>query len=257
MAPVSKAKAGNRGANEEFELKDRLYLLKGDATPLRLVLRSKHSASKPLLHFDGKRNKALRWSNNQSSPYLEDQDGYAICPPIIFDNGKLFVKKEDVELQKFLSELHPDRNTVYYEYDAEAQADAEYELLNNKLEAQIQAKEMAIEDLEAVARVVLKKGKVDTLGSSELRRDMIMWAGQNPTEFISLANDEGIKFRNIAVRAVDMGIIKVSKDGRNVMWASGDKIITVPFGENYLSALASYFLTDEGMEVLSGISNKL
>jgi hypothetical protein len=43
------------------------------------------------------------------------------------------------------------------------------------------------------------------------------------------------------------------------MWAGakGEKIITVPFGENVYSALASFFLTDEGMDILSAISNKL
>jgi len=257
MAPTRKNTA-IKSPNEEFEIKDRLYLLKGDATPLRMVLRSKHSPGKPLLYFDGKSNRALRWSDNQSSPFLDEQDGYAICPPIIFENGKLYVRKEEVELQKFLSIYHPENGREFYEFDAETKANEEYDKLNYKLEAQIMVKDMEIEDAEAIARIVFK-GKVDKMGSKELRRDLLIWAGNNPKEFMSLANDETVKFRNIAVRAVDMGIIKVSKDGRNVFWGGrdGDKIITVPFGENYLSALASYFLTDEGMDVLTTISNKL
>jgi hypothetical protein len=117
---------------------------------------------------------------------------------------------------------------------------------------------MPIEDLEAIARVLLK-GKVELMTSSELRRDMLIFASKNPQEFTSLVNDDSIKFRNIAIRAVQMDIINVSSDGRTVNWSGkdGGRIITVPFGENAYSALAAFFLTDEGMDVLSDISNKL
>lgn len=256
---AKKTEVVSKSSVEEFEIKDRLYLLKGNATPITFMLQSKHTQNKPLLYFDGRSNRALRWSDNQSSPFLDDQDGYAICPPITFENGKLFIPKEQVELQKFLSIYHPLNNVKYYEFDAEEKANEEYDELTTKLDAQITVREMPIGDLEAVARVVLKS-KVDKLTSSELRRDMIIHAGKNPKELMSLVNDESLKLRNIAVRAVDMNIIKISKDGRNVSWSDksgGGKIITVPYGENAYSALASFFLTDEGMDVLSNISNKL
>jgi hypothetical protein len=257
--PKTTTQVVSKSSTNEFEIKDRLYLLKGNATPITFMLQSKHTQNKPLLYFDGKSNRALRWSDNQSSPFLDDQDGYAICPPIIFENGKLMVTKENVELQKFLSVYHPSNNIKYYEFDAEEKASEEYDELTARLDAQIIVKEMPIGDLEAVARVVLKS-KVDRMASSEIRRDMLIYAGKNPKELMSLVNDESLKLRNIAVRAVDMNIIKISKDGRNVSWSDkigGGKIITVPYGENAYSALAAFFLTDEGMDVLANISNNL
>ncbi|WP_296636048.1 MULTISPECIES: hypothetical protein [Flavobacteriaceae] len=247
-------------SKKEFEFKDRVYLLKGNSTPISYMLRSKHSANKPLLYFDQefKVNRALRWSDNQTSPFIDEQDGYAIATPIIFENGSLYVKKEQVELQKFLSIYHPDNNNAYYEFDAEEKASEEYDELTAKLDAQNTVREMPIEDLEAIARVLLK-GKVELMTSSELRRDMLIFASKNPQEFTSLVNDDSIKFRNIAIRAVQMDIINVSSDGRTVNWSGkdGGRIITVPFGENAYSALAAFFLTDQGMDVLSDISNKL
>jgi hypothetical protein len=247
-------------SKNEFEFKDRMYLLRGNATPISFMLRSKHSPNKPLLYFDQehKVNRALRWSDNQSSPFIDEQDGYAVSTPIIFENGSLFVKKEQVELQRFLSIYHPDNGNAYYEFDAEEKAAEEYDELTARLDAQITAREMPIEELEAIARVVLK-GKVEMLTSSELRRDMLIYASKNPGEFNSLVNDDSIKFRNIAIRAVQMDIINVSSDGRTVNWSGkdGGRIITVPFGENAYSALAAFFLTDKGMDVLSDISNKL
>lgn len=241
----------------EFEIKDRLYLLKGNETPVTFMLQTKHTQNKPLLYFDGRSNRALRWSDNQSSPFLDEQDGYAICPPIIFEEGKLLVSKENVELQKFLSFYHPARNVKYYEFDAEEVASEEYDAMAIQLDAQISVKEMPIEDLEAIARVVLKS-KVDRMTSSEIRRDMLLFARNNPKELMSLVNDESLKLRNIAIRAVDMGILEISNDGRNVSFGNkGPKVITVPFGENVYSALAAFFMTDEGMDVLANISNKL
>lgn len=254
---VKRADVVSKPSAKEFEIKDRLYLLKGNATPITFMLQSKHTQNKPLLYFDGKSNKALRWSDNQSSPFLDEQDGYAICPPITFENGKLMVPKEQVELQKFLSVYHPANNVKYYEFDAEEVASEEYDEMTAQLDAQITVKEMPIEDLEAIARVVLKS-KVDRMTSSEIRRDMLLYARNNPKELMTLVNDDSLKLRNIAIRAVDMGILEITNDGRNVSWSDkGTKLMTVPFGENVYSALASFFMTDEGMDALSNISNKL
>lgn len=252
-----KPKVVERPTEETFEFKDRTYILKGDSTPITYAIRSKHAPSKPLLYFDGEKNRALRYCDNQSSVFLDEQDGYAVTTQIVMDNGKLIVPKENVELQKFLSIYHPDNGKVFYEFNPEQKAQKDYDEELVVLEAQIQVKDMPIEDLEAVGRVIFKN-KVDRLTSSELRRDLIVYARKNPKEFMALIDDDIVKFRNIAVRAVDMGIIKISKDGRNVSWANeGGKILTVPFGENVYSALASFFITDEGMDVISKISEQL
>tara|TARA_B100000287_G_C20388155_1_gene684440 strand:- start:491 stop:757 length:267 start_codon:yes stop_codon:yes gene_type:complete len=88
---------------------------------------------------------------------------------------------------------------------------------------------------------------------------MVIYAKDNPGEFIKLANDENVKNRNIAIRSVEMGILTILSDNQTVCWNDKDKtkIMSAPFGENVYSALAKFFKTDEGVEVLQGISNKL
>ena len=55
-----------------------------------------------------------------------------------------------------------------------------------------------------------------------------------------------------------MGIIKLSHDNRAFNWGSNDrKLMTVPFDEHPYSALAAWFKTDEGMEVLNSIEKRL
>ena len=64
--------------------------------------------------------------------------------------------------------------------------------------------------------------------------------------------------RNLAIRAQELGVIKLSQDQRTFTWGStGRKVMTVPFDENPYSAMAAFFKTDEGVEVYRSIEKKL
>jgi len=247
-----------QAAAPKWEVKDRIYVLKGGATPVNYILRSRHHLNKPLQYFDGTMNRSLRYATNQTSVFEDEQYGDVTLPAVIFRDGKLIVNKENVLLQQFLSLYHPDRDKVFLEFDAERSAQAEIDNVEAELEAMNAAREMQIEDLEAIARVVLKS-RVSDMASNEIRRDMLLFARKNPQEFLSLTNDENIKLRNVAVRANEMGLIFIKDDNRTVCWndSKKTKIITVPYGENVFSALAVYFKTDEGLDVLQSLTNKL
>jgi ligand-binding sensor domain-containing protein len=80
----------------------------------------------------------------------------------------------------------------------------------------------------------------------------------HPYLFIDLANDENVQLRNVAIRAVEAGIVTLSQDQRTFLWTSNNrKLMTVPFDENPYSAMAAFFKTDEGIEVFKSIEKKL
>lgn len=243
---------------KEWESKDRVYVLKNGSTPVNYILRSKHSNNKPLQYFDGRMQRAMRYATNQMSVFIDEQIGDVTLPAIIFENGKLFVPKENVLLQEFLSLLHPDNGKVFIEFDASQIADDEVKNIDLELDAMVLCREMEIEDLEAVARVVLR-GRVTDMSSKEIRRDMLNYARKNPKEFMSIANDENIKLRNIAIRSVEMGVLRVQDDNVTVCWndKKKEKVLVAPYGENVYSALAKFFKTDEGLDVMQAIVNKL
>jgi hypothetical protein len=119
------------------------------------------------------------------------------------------------------------------------------------------AQNMDIDIAEAIMRVELGS-KVSTMNSKELKRDLLVFAKTNPELFLELANDENVHLRNIGIKAIEMGIIKLSQDNRTFMWSSNDrKLMTVPFDEHPYSALAAWFKTDEGMEVFGSIEKRL
>lgn len=241
-----------------WEIKDRTYVLTSDGTPVNYLLNPKHSRNKPLQYFDGTRQRALRYATNQSSIFVDEQQGDVIIGRITFTDGKLVVPKENILLQQFLSIYHPALGRDYIEFDANKDAGEDLVEINIVLDAMNMAKDMEIEDLEAIARSAMKS-QVNEMKSNEIRRDMIIWAQQNPEEFISLANDEDIKLRNLAIRATEMGVISLDDNSRTFNWndKKKTKLLTVPFGENPYTALAQFFKTDEGLDVMHGISAKL
>lgn len=255
---ATKTKIGYAAILPKLERKQRIYLLKGNKTPIRHMIAVKHTASKPLTYFDGQLNRALRWATNQITPFVDEQDGIATIEPIVFENGKLIVPDWNVNLQKFLM-IHPAFDKKFYEFDPEQTAQEDVNDMVTSLDAQVAAKDMDINDLEAIARVVLRNAMISKMTSSELRRDMIIWARNNPSEFMELVDDENLKLRNLAVRAVEMGILHIKSDNRTVVWSDNkqEKLIVAPFGENVYSALALYFKTDEGLDALQNITNKL
>lgn len=111
--------------------------------------------------------------------------------------------------------------------------------------------------VEAVMRVELGS-KVSKMSSKEIKRDVLLFANNNPALFIDLANDENVQLRNFAIRAAESNIIALSNDQRYFKWSSNDrKLMEVPFDQNPYSAFAAWLKTDEGVEVFKSIEKKL
>ena len=242
-----------------WEIKDRMYVLKGNKQPLVYKIPSKHSCKNPLLYFDKENGvqKELRYATNQNSPLVEEQKGTATLGHIVFRNGTLAVPARKVALQKLLSLYHPMNGKVYYEDNKEAVAVDQVDSIHLEFQAVKVAMELAIEEAEAIMRVEVGNA-VSKMSSSEIKRDVLLMARKNPRLFLELVQDDNVELRNIGIKAVEAGILKISDDQRNIMWASnGRKIMIVPFDENPYSALAVWFKTDEGMEVHKTIIKRL
>ena len=86
----------------------------------------------------------------------------------------LFVSKQNQILQKFLA-YHPSNGQMFVEVDKERDASEDVESLDLALESQLIAKDLGIEMLETIARVVIGL-RVENLTSSELKRDVRLFA---------------------------------------------------------------------------------
>jgi hypothetical protein len=256
--PVVK-KQPKKPAKPSWEIKDRIYYLKGNKTPLTLTIPSRHTKKHALLYFDEQNGKQreIRYATNQDSPLVDEQKGEATLGHITFKDGDLKVPKEKQNLQKLLSLYHPLRGKIYEEFSAVEKATDELDVLDMQIDALNAAREMDIDFAEAVLRVELGS-QVNKMSSKELKRDLLLFARNNPSLFISLASDENVQLRNFAIRAAEAGIINLSQDQRTFTWGSnGRKLMNVPFDENPYSAFAAFLKTDEGVEIYKSIDKKL
>jgi len=240
--------------SNEWEIKDRVYLLKNDKKPLSRSLKAAG-----IYYFDEEKGyeRELKYCQNQKTPFVDEMKGDQRLEHIIFRSGSLFVEKEKVTLQKLLSLYHPHRNKLYEEYKPAKEAADEIEVLDMQVDALIAARNVDIDMAEAIMRVE-KGSEVSRLSSKELKRDLLVFARNNPKLFLELADDENVMLRNFGIRAVESGILRLSSDQRNFLWGSnGRKIMTIPFDEHPYTALAHWFKTDEGMEIYANIEKRL
>ena len=246
-------------AKDAWEIKDRVYYLKGNKSPLTLTIPGKHTRKHSLLYFDEKtgEQRELRYATNQSSPFVDEQKGEATMGHIRFHNGTLTVSKRMQNLQKLLSLYHPLKGKLYEEFSAQEEAVDQLDLLSLQIDALNAARDMEIDQVEAILRVE-KGSAVNEMSSKELKRDILLFARNNPQLFINLANDDNVQLRNVAIRAAEVGIINLSSDQRTFTWGSnGRKLMNVPFDENPYSAFAAFLKTDEGVEIYKSIDKKL
>jgi len=246
---------------DTWEYKDRLYEITSGRKPLVFTLPTVHSSRTPLLFFDKEKGyqRELRYATNQSSPFVDEQEGTATLGRIVFRDGILRVPKENIALQKMLSLYHPYMlDGRIMEYKPEQIAENETDWIELELEAMTVAKSMDVDEAEAILRAQYGSKSVSEASSKELKRDLLIFARRQPNLFLDLANDDNVMLRNIGIRATEMGIVVLSQDQRTFTFGSnGRKLLTVPFNEHPYSALAAYFKTDEGMEVLRAVEKQL
>ena len=257
QAPVQTKQAEPK--KPTWEIKDRLYTLKGNKKPLVYTIPSKHSARKPLLWFDEEKGyqREIKYATNQPSVFVDEQQGIATLGRIVIRDGALRVPKEQQVLQKLLSLYHPMKDRTYEEYNPVQEATDEVSWIEAELEAMNAAKAMSLEEAEAVLRVEYGS-EVSKSTSSELKRDILVFAKRQPLLFLELAGDDNVMLRNFGIKAAEAGIVKLSSDQRTFFYGDGNrKLMTVPFDEHPYSALASFFKTDEGMEVYKAIEKRL
>jgi|TARA_R110000824_G_scaffold139774_1_gene305160 hypothetical protein len=256
--PVVKAPATPEVKKDTWEYKDRQYYLANGKEPITYTIPSKHSRKYPLVWFDKDLGyeREMRYATNQKSIFVDKQEGNVTLSHIVFENGHLHVPKTKRSLQEFLMH-HPHNGFVFKELDKKEEAIDELSFLDIQVDALNAARDMDIDQGEAILRVEVGS-KVSKLSTKELKRDLMIFAKQNPELFLNLSQDENVVLRNFAINATENNIINLSPDQKTFSWASnGRKLMTVPFDENPYSAMASWFKTDEGLDVYKSIDKKI
>ena len=230
---------------------DKVYKLVKDSAPLSYMLPTRHTSQFPLLYFDEEAgtNRALRYARNQKSPFEDEQDGNVVLEPIIFEDGFLSVPRTNPVLQQFLF-YHPSNGMAFQEVNEERDATAEVERLNSEVDALLAARELTVEQVEMISRVLYNRD-VTKISTSELRRDILVYAKNRPAEFLDIVNDPTLKLQATVSLLFEKGFLAFRKNQKEVWFNTNTnktKMLNVPYGEDPMFIVSSFLQSDEGIE---------
>jgi hypothetical protein len=234
--------------------KDKVYVLKQDKSPVSFFIQSRSNKRRQLLHFDEEKgiNRPLRYSKNQKSIFEDEQDGTAILEPIVMEDGKITVAKNNPILQQFM-DMHPDNiangGTLFYEFDPQKVAEDRVRTLNLEVDALIAARSLDLDKMKSIARVHLDSN-VDKMTAAEIKHDILLFARNYPEDFLYAIEDPDIDVNDISSRAFDEGYVtfRAGKDIHYNLKNNKKKILTVPFGERKEDVFMTWLKSDEGLE---------
>jgi hypothetical protein len=238
---------------------DKVYRLKGDKTPLSYMLASQHSKRFPLMYFDEDQgiNRPLRYAKNQKSPFVDEQDGNVVLDPVIFEDGMLTVSRTNQVLQQFLT-MHPAFGKQFEEIDQAREAQEDVDMMNSEVDALILARQMTLQQLEMIGRVLF--GDISKMSTSELKRDMLVFARRHPADLLNMTNDPMLKLQSKVQLFIDNKLLVFKNNQRDVHFnttSNKKRMITIPFGEDPLYIIASFLQSDEGIEALKLLEKRL
>jgi hypothetical protein len=244
----------------KLESKDRIYRLKRNAAPLTFSIPVRNSKSLPLLYFDEEQNvnRALRYARNQKTPFEDEQDGNAIIEPVVFENGFLSVPRTNPVLQEFLH-YHPLNGVSFEEVNHEQDAQKEMEALANEADALIEARQMSVEQLEIVGRVLLGKD-VSRMTTAELRRDVLVYAKKDPVGFMNMINDPSLQASSSVRMFFEKGLLSFRNNNKEVWYSTPSnkkKMMNIPYGEDPYEMVMNYLQSEDGIDDLKMLENFL
>lgn len=231
---------------------NKVYRLK-KGTPLSYTLASRNHPRFPLMWYDEKNNvnRALRYASNQKSPFEDEQDGNAILEPIVFEDGLLIVSKTNPALQAFLH-YHPMNGIVFEEVDNEKEAKDEVEDLNLEVDALVKARELTIDQLEMMTRVLFGKDPT-VITTAELKRDILVFAKNNPRDFLQVLNDPELKYQAQIMSFFENKLLVLRNNNKEIWFntpTNKKKMCTIPYGADAYDFAAQYLQSDEGLDHL-------
>ena len=238
---------------------DKVYKLT-IGNPLSYSLASRNHPRFPLMWYDEKKNenRALRYAINQKSPFEDEQDGNAIIEPIMFEDGFLSVPRTNPALQAFLH-YHPLNGRIFVEVDDEKDAVYEVESLDLEIDALVEARKLSLQQLETLTRVMFGKDP-STISTAELKRDILVFAKNDPRGFLTVLNDPELQFQDKIRLFFGEKLLGMRNNDKEVWFntpTNKKKMVSIPYGEDPYDIVAGFLQSDEGIDALKMLEANL
>lgn len=200
--------------------------------------------------------RSIRYIPREDTIFTEEQTSKPVKQPIMFENGRLWVRKNQPNLKRFL-DMHPGNEAnggnIFRKVNLEKSAQKDLSQEFEAMDAIMLLREKPLGDILAVATAfaVNTDRPVD-----EIKHDLMQFAKRNPKTFIEAFDNPVVEAKAKIRKAMDMGIINHSKG--HVKWTDTNKhIIAVPVGQDAVDVFTRFCMTETGSVVLSEIERQL
>tara|TARA_R100000951_G_scaffold99117_1_gene89319 strand:+ start:440 stop:1276 length:837 start_codon:yes stop_codon:yes gene_type:complete len=198
----------------------------------------------------------IRYCPNEPSIYVDKQSKNALKQSVAFRNGRVFVPKEKPNLRKFLEE-HPANK---------ANGGSTFQVVDKRMDAEKELKkEFLVNDAISLVRdrditdllpIAMYFGIGIDSQTSEIRFNLLKIAKSKPAELLASLDSPEVTCRASVHQAKEYQILNVKASG--VYWFDSNKlIVSVPVGQDPVSTMVRFCLTEKGSSVLSLIEERL
>jgi hypothetical protein len=145
------------------------------------------------------------------------------------------------------------------EVDHEKDAAKEVEKLATEVDALIEARQLSVEQLEIVSRVLFGKDP-SRFTTAELKRDVLVYAKRDPHGFLNILNDPMLRLQSNVHVFFENKLLTFRNGQKEVFFntpSNKKKMLTIPYGQDPYFAVAEFLKTDEGIDALKMLENTL
>ena len=148
---------------------------------------------------------------------------------------------------------------IFEEIDRAKDASKELASVELELDAQVLAKNLPTDKLISVCRVLMGTSS-NSMTIPELKRDILIYAKNNPEDLIDIVNDPLLDLQHEVHQFFENGWITFKNNKRDVYYSlpsNKKKMMSVPFEEDAYDAVASYMQSNDGLEAYKYLKKRL
>lgn len=200
--------------------------------------------------------RAIRYIPKEDSIYVEEQTSKPMKQPIIFENGRLWVRRNQPNLKRFM-DMHPlnqaNGGQIFRKVDLSRDAAVDLKKEYQVIDALALIRQKPLTEILTVATAYA----MDTdRPVDEIKHDLIQYAKQNPGAFIEAFDNPVIETKAIVKKAMTAGIIMHDKG--HMRWVDNKgHILAIPVGQDPIEVFGRWCMTETGSVVLDEIKRQL
>ena len=198
----------------------------------------------------------IRYCPNEPSIYRDEQSDSSRRGPVVFRDGRLFVRPDQPNLRDFLK-AHPSNKANggkdFFLVDESKNSEEE---LNKEFVLNDAINMLRNKELVELLPVAVSYGINVDRPVSEIKHDLMVTAKKSPEKFIAAFDNPAVEMKTRVLMAKKYQVLKLDPDG--VKWFdSGKLIVSVPAGKDPVDVAVRYLLTEAAVSVVEEIDRQL